>query len=495
MVSLPAVSKRSFQKLVTYLRVAGIIDSNGEFNLSKGTLRNIQNKRRVHYEYSPKTVRQAVVAQKGPLMRKFKLDRKELLEVARSAYEVLDKHITKRIRNTRTSVTIFDRNQDILEAPNFETLGRFMTAVRKDIRQEALNEINKSKRNASTARRANAVSVAVTGVDVRYRNKGGDLYKSDIDNGVIVYNQREGSDTPRNKELNDAAKKAEVGIQIGHTYGVGLGNLDAFLEDSDINSFFSMDTKMKLLGIREEIRKIDARIAVDLRIFQNSGADKGSLTVTIAESTSGNQRTGGQIRKLSDEFKALIVRELPEIFAFAQGSPSLLKRYTAAIEELFLKGKVSKKTGTFKKTYKSSGKQKEKIPTYTMGLTANKSRGRAKPRRSSSNIQLLIKMLNDRLERQIQENMGKGGSEQMLNYRTGRFAASAQVTELLSTGRASSIMANVKYLRFPYGVFEKGGKLYKPLRDPAGIFGRSIRQILQEEKVAEFRRVEVTLNG
>ena len=51
-------------------------------------------------------------------------------------------------------------------------------------------------------------------------------------------------------------------------------------------------------------------------------------------------------------------------------------------------------------------------------------------------------------------------------------------------------------MRYPYATFEPGGRLATtPGRDPHRIFGRSIRQLLQEEKIANLRRVKVQLRG
>jgi hypothetical protein len=93
--------------------------------------------------------------------------------------------------------------------------------------------------------------------------------------------------------------------------------------------------------------------------------------------------------------------------------------------------------------------------------------------------------------------MGKGNSKKNLNYQTGRFAKSAKIKQLLPSKEKNAINAVVKYQRQPYGVFEPGnGPLATgPGRNPAIIFGKSIRQLLQEEKIIKLRRVKVTLRG
>lgn len=114
---------------------------------------------------------------------------------------------------------------------------------------------------------------------------------------------------------------------------------------------------------------------------------------------------------------------------------------------------------------------------------------------NTTDLNSLLNFLNSKMHDKIRENMGKGGSKQVLNYKTGRFAKSAKIQSLYEVNEKGAIGAQVKYMRYPYGVFEPGGRLHKAGRDPHRIFGRSIRQILQEERIANLRRVKVKLNG
>jgi hypothetical protein len=91
--------------------------------------------------------------------------------------------------------------------------------------------------------------------------------------------------------------------------------------------------------------------------------------------------------------------------------------------------------------------------------------------------------------------MGKGNSRTTLNYRTGRFARSAEAMKLWESRERKALNAQVKYMKDPYQVFEPKGRLNPPRgRDPALIFGKAIRQILREQKIADLRRVKVTLS-
>jgi hypothetical protein len=106
-----------------------------------------------------------------------------------------------------------------------------------------------------------------------------------------------------------------------------------------------------------------------------------------------------------------------------------------------------------------------------------------------------INRLNDKLHDKIQQNMGKGNSKRILNYRTGRFAKSAEILAFAPSREKNAVNVLVKYMRDPYGTFEPEGRLHLPGRDPHRIFGRSIRQLLQEEKITNLRRVKVELRG
>jgi len=98
----------------------------------------------------------------------------------------------------------------------------------------------------------------------------------------------------------------------------------------------------------------------------------------------------------------------------------------------------------------------------------------------------LMNLLNARLHDQIQANMGKGNATKILNYRTGRFARSAEVLSLEQTGK-NSLVANYTYMRNPYDVFLPGGRLHKPGRDPEKLINRSIRQLAVQLVNKRFR--------
>jgi hypothetical protein len=78
-----------------------------------------------------------------------------------------------------------------------------------------------------------------------------------------------------------------------------------------------------------------------------------------------------------------------------------------------------------------------------------------------------------------------------LRYRTGRFANSARVTQVMQ-GPRGGLQADYTYMRDPYGTFEPGGKMGSVQRDPRKINGQTIREIVaqgMQNKFIKTRRV------
>ena len=107
----------------------------------------------------------------------------------------------------------------------------------------------------------------------------------------------------------------------------------------------------------------------------------------------------------------------------------------------------------------------------------------ADPEQSQVNLPQLLVLINSQLEWQIRDNMGDGDREDLLNYRTGRFAGSAKVSRL-SESRQGMITAFYSYMKYPYATFSSGppvGRQSSPKsREPKLLISTSIRQIAQQ---------------
>lgn len=90
-------------------------------------------------------------------------------------------------------------------------------------------------------------------------------------------------------------------------------------------------------------------------------------------------------------------------------------------------------------------------------------------------------MINLQLMEQVASNMGKGNAKSILNFRTGRFAASAHVEQLVRN-KDQSLTAFYTYLKYPYATFQPDGRQgYPESRDPRLLISKSIRQLAAQQ--------------
>lgn len=300
------------------------------------------------------------------------------------------------------------------------------------------------------------------------------------------------------------------GTQLGHVFGGQVSIATNVVADR--NKFLQADTYEDVVlldsipasfnqsKLKQGILKVsrsDANVVFKRSIVKNNVF--GELTILVPELKDKNQKEGTAAQ---NDFKNFVVPELKKLrnsIAEIKGSPSYNELLTEYIENVFLGKNIRNKTYTTKAKIK---RKPIAIRVNVLTIKSSQLKTRTVDRRirrtkdGSLNLQDLMFFLNQKLHDKIQENMGKGGSKKVLNYRTGRFAKSAKIKQIIPGREKNTIIARVKYMRDPYGVFEPGrSKLSSPGRSPAKIFGRSIRQLLQEQKIATLRRVEVELRG
>ena len=110
---------------------------------------------------------------------------------------------------------------------------------------------------------------------------------------------------------------------------------------------------------------------------------------------------------------------------------------------------------------------------------------------SALNLINLQNLINQQLQDVVSANMGDGSQRNILNYRTGRLAASAKV-EYMSQSRAGMITAFYSYMKNPYATFSQGGRQSNPAsRDPKLLIARSIREIAQTQVTNALRAVNI----
>lgn len=100
-------------------------------------------------------------------------------------------------------------------------------------------------------------------------------------------------------------------------------------------------------------------------------------------------------------------------------------------------------------------------------------------------------LINTHLQSVVSANMGEGTAKNILNYRTGRFAASTSVVKLTES-REGMITAFYEYMKNPYQTFEPGYRQGSPkTRDPKLLIATSIREIAAIKVNNRLRAVSV----
>lgn len=308
--------------------------------------------------------------------------------------------------------------------------------------------------------------------------------------GLKAYQISRAFSRPKKGTISSAAKSGSLSLRLSKAEAKVLGpELEsviteeltrAILIDIDVDVEKDINPKKDGAVLRKNTSMIIQGVATEL------GAD--------------NTRTGAQAKGKVTSLVTKVFNKILLDFEKGISASEIAKnlRTSKTIEESIVKNVEDSFSGKKPKRYKSKKqkrttvrkKVKNRINVEKANIATKLEIGLA-----DNDLNAKLPYLNARLHDKIKQNMGKGGSKQILNYRTGRFAKSAQIEGFYPTKEKRAINATVKYMQYPYGTFEPRGRLHKPGRDPHRIFGRSIRQLLQEEKIATLRRVKVELRG
>ena len=196
-------------------------------------------------------------------------------------------------------------------------------------------------------------------------------------------------------------------------------------------------------------------------------------------------------------------KALGESLITSPGSPSMVSLMEAELVDI-LKGKKNTKkihaspnvkvgSNSLKivKPKKNTSKidKLKKLKSKTAGIKSDPKKVQVVPTEATVSLTGLQQIINQQLQDVISANMGDGSSRSVLNYRSGRLAASAKV-ETLTESRAGMITAFYSYMKNPYATFSDGGLQQNPRsRDPKLLISRSIREIAAEYVANRMRAV------
>ena len=254
------------------------------------------------------------------------------------------------------------------------------------------------------------------------------------------------------------------------------------------------DATKKLLLYNLEGAFKEGRIGKDDFAFQqikrlvteghNIVTKKGKLnanyvSVIAFQAGSGNIEDSKKEKAVKAVYRKFITELTPDMLDM-KGSPSLKDKTRALVTDKF-KGKKNVKVSA--KSVKMSTKTKSKgkgsktgsnVAISAITLRTRKAKRRATNSAAARPLQMMM-MINKELPKTIKANM----QTPALNNRTGRFAESVKVVDVVKTKQGFPSFGYT-YQKNPYQTFEPGFAQGSPERDPRALISRSIREIAVE---------------
>ena len=321
----------------------------------------------------------------------------------------------------------------------------------------------------------------------------------------------------KQKEIDDIAKEAKRRgsfggfFNKGHVVGVATNLVKHFKDEVAATDKLAENQRNVLIQVldkyidklqKDDLASANLPDAVNQELYASYIKSSNKYLVEI-QYGSENIEAGRasipfvtELRKLfsvSESDLASIVTKSPalgESLLTTKGSPSYVDILVKELADMMV-GKnstkqvyqvkdilIGKKTTKIQKPKKNTQKIQE-LKGLKSKLKAVKKDPKqfveaTKPTYSLAN---LLVLLQDNIQNVVSANMGDGNERNILNYRTGRFAASVQV-ESLSESRQGMITAFYRYMNNPYATFSEGGRQQNPKsRDPKLLIAKSIREL------------------
>lgn len=465
--------------------------------------------------------------------KSYKRNYDEFLATVQSNATKVDDYLGALTRVNRNLGTCLleDGGSILLVSKNFDSARSFISKISNLIKENddfgtAFRSRNyediESSRSLARAKGAQFLVLGETGYEVRVVDKNPktnkyELLETDLKNvkEVLYLAQRRSTDyskTASLKQFNnaevtvDADKNVIIKKRILSVLDLGHGQSELAVQATPLGVKLSNVLEMGLSAQGKNLVATYMRELVKLHNvvtfeFKNTSDDtkaSGYVVLSIQNYKRNNILSiseGAILNKLRKNIEKL----LPNI----PGSNTILQDHLEITKNKFvgiLEGKAPKKIK--KHSDKPSGSATPKISVgsaNSKNVNISKSNVKPKPQPvritevapqsySLASLQLLI---NSHLQDVISANMGSGNSKNILNYRTGRFAASAKV-ERMSQSREGMITAFYSYMKNPYQTFEPGYAQGSPkTRDPKLLIAGSIREIAASKVSDRMRAVSL----
>lgn len=294
----------------------------------------------------------------------------------------------------------------------------------------------------------------------------------------------------------DVKKTVRSKVDIGHIPSESSENLTSPLEEklqavlqvslSNGNQRLAQAAQRSI----QELYDIQATVSYDFKnttpeAIQTAKDTLGKAYVVVTLHTEKKNNTFSS-RELEIFNKLTAEMALSINLLDVPGSNTILEDIQEGLLSILKTGKSNLKKHNTNKA-KVTQKKTRKVKTSAAGLSKAPD---IAPELTFSLSSLQV-LLNTYLQDVVSANMGDGSRSDILNYRTGRFASSVEVTRL-SQSREGMITAFYNYMRNPYATFSAGGRQQNPkTRDPKLLIAKSIREIAAEKVSNRLRAVLV----
>lgn len=270
------------------------------------------------------------------------------------------------------------------------------------------------------------------------------------------------------------------------------------VENANKMSLAWLGDKSKSKKVSDIINRPDVKdLAVNLALKSNTTADSNTIEL-IFESATINGKKGRLHGGILSALKSIVMKdfidltplgkEITKLAGNIKSSPTLISKIEAQIDAVIDGKKVRSKATKASKPlnvdiYKDETKKKA-APSAAAVAQIKRQAQKVKQAATTSRLQDprgrftslvdVTSMINALLHGQLKENM----KPPALQYRTGRFASSVNVTQMNWT-REGQITAFYEYMKRPYQTFERGFKQGSEFRDPRRLIDKSIREVAE----------------
>ena len=272
----------------------------------------------------------------------------------------------------------------------------------------------------------------------------------------------------------------------------GKSNVQDFINSSIFNALKEVYNDKK---VPEELEKELENFGFTSILTIIKDAEEGTIEIFLGSQILNSVESAKekQIKqKLQKDLQAALLKlgGLGELKGSDSLSSAYRKKVIKEISKPFKKLKNTKViTEDIKIKESSPVQQKKNVKAKKVNVSGSRplKKRKLKGEKGASSIPFeLLGILNDRLPETLQKNM----QSPALNYRTGRFAESVRVIDVLQTNKGYSSFG-FTYQKSPYQTFEVGYRQGTLDRDPRKLIDRSIREIAAEYAIGRFftRRV------